>query len=280
VLLATEALEWLSGRSDKKRPFFITVWTDEPHTPVETLPEHMEPYQHIENENIRQYYGNITQLDTGFGHLMQGLEDLGHAENTAVFYMSDNGPEGTGLGLGPMKRSRGSTGGLRGRKRSDFEGGIRVPFMFRYPRYFRENDVDEGAVSRVPVIGHDIFTTVCDLTHTPVPADRVIDGVSMLPALKGEVLEREQPLYWRTHVSNLDCRVALREGDWKIVGDWQMEEFLLFNMADDQKTHDLEQHDLSDRYPERLLDLRTKLLAHDRAVRTEGNTLDVAEREP
>jgi len=278
VLLATEALQWLSCRSDKNRPFFITVWTDEPHTPVETLPKYMEPYRHIEDENIRQYYGNITQLDAGFGHLMKGVEDLGYVDNTAVFYMSDNGPEGTGLGKGPMKRSRGSTGGLRGRKRSDFEGGIRVPFMFRFPRYFRENGIQEGSVSRVPVIGHDIFTTVCDLTDTPIPDDRVIDGVNMLPALKGEEPERDQPLYWRTHVSNLDCRVALREGDWKIVGDYKMEEFYLFNMADGQRTHDLERHDLADRYPERFTDLKAKLIAHDRAVRAEGGTLDVPER--
>ena len=124
-----------------------------------------------------------------------------------------------------MRRSRGSTAGLRGRKRSDFEGGIRVPFMFRFPSYFREESIDAGSVSRVPVVGHDIFTTVCELTDTPVPDDRVIDGTSMLPALKGEELAREQPLYWRTHCSNLDCRVALREGDWKIVADNKLEEF-------------------------------------------------------
>jgi len=285
VLMATEAIEWLKDRKgpsadsgQEQKPFFITLWTNEPHTPVETLPKYMEAYRHIDDENIRQYYGNITQLDDAFGLLMKGVEDLGYADNTAVFYMSDNGPEGTGLGIGPMKRSRGSTGGLRGRKRSDFEGGIRVPFMFRFPRYFRGNGIQEGSVSRVPVIGHDIFTTVCDLTDTPVPDDRVIDGVNMLPALKGEEPEREQPLYWRTHVSNLDCRVALREGDWKIVGDYRMEEFYLFNMADDQKTHDLEQHDLADRYPERFVDLKAKLIAHDRAVRAEGGTLDVPER--
>ena len=125
------------------------------------------------------------------------------------------------------------------------------------------------------MIGHDIFTSLCQLAGIPVPDDRVIDGVNMLPAMKGEELEREQPLYWRTHVSNLDCRVALREGDWKIVADYTMEEFLMFNMADDFN----EEHDLSDRYPERFADLKKKLIAHDSTVRTEGGTLDVPERE-
>ena len=66
----------------------------------------------------------------------------------------------------------------------------------------------------------------------------------------------------------------IREGDWKIVADYKMEKFLLFNMADDWK----EEHDLSDRYPARYADLREKLIAHDRTVRTEGGTLNVPER--
>jgi len=281
VLAANEAIDWLEKREKKDRPFFLTVWTHEPHTPVETAPEYMLPYGHIDDEDIRQYYGNITQLDAAFGVLMRAVDKMGYTDNTAVVFMSDNGPEGTGLGKRKdtdMRRSRGSTAGLRGRKRSDFEGGIRVPFMFRYPRYFREKSIDAGSVSRVPVVGHDIFTTVCELTDTPVPDDRVIDGTSMLPALKGEELVREQPLYWRTHCSNLDCRVALREGDWKIVADNKLEEFLLFNMDDSQKTHELEEHDLSARYPERLTALKAKLIAHDKAVRTDGGTLEVPER--
>jgi arylsulfatase A len=195
---------------------------------------------------------------------------MGYTDNTATVFMSDNGPEGTGL----KNRGRGSTGGLRGRKRSDFEGGIRVPFMFRFPRYFREHGIEEGTESNVPVIGHDIFTTLCHLASIPIPCDRVIDGVNMLPALKGDELERAQPLYWRTHVSNLDCRVALREGDWKIVGDYKMETFLLFNMSADCK----EEHDLSASHPERFADLKAKLKAHDKAVRTDGGTMDVQER--
>ncbi|MBA7566238.1 N-acetylgalactosamine-6-O-sulfatase [subsurface metagenome] len=270
VLAATEAIDWLENRKDKDRPFFMTVWTHEPHTLVETAPKYMEPYQHIDNEDVRQYYGNITQLDDAFGILMQAVDRMGYTDNTAVFFTSDNGPEGTGL----RNRGRGSTGGLRGRKRSDFEGGIRVPFIFRFPDYFQEHGIQEGTESNVPVIGHDIFTNLCMLAGIPVPGDRVIDGVNMLPALKGKKLEREQPLYWRTHVSNLDCRVALREGDWKIVADYKMQEFLMFNMADDCN----EEHDLAERYPGRFADLRQKLIAHDRKVRTEGGTLDVQER--
>jgi arylsulfatase A len=270
VLMATEAIEWLKNRKDKERPFFITVWTSEPHAPIETVAKYMEPYSHIDNEDIRQYFGNITQLDDAFGALMKGIDGMGYTDNTAVFFSSDNGPEGSGL----RNRGRGSTGGLRGRKRSDFEGGIRVPFIFRFPDYFMGHGIQEGTESNVPVIGHDIFTSLCMLAEIPVPDDRVIDGVNMLPALKGDKLVREQPLYWRTHVSNLDCRVALREGDWKIVADYKMEKFLMFNMADDSN----EEHDLAERYPERFADLRKKLIAHDQTVRTEGGTLDVLER--
>ena len=95
-----------------------------------------------------------------------------------------------------------------------------------------------------------------------------------LPALEGRALEREQPLYWRTHVSDLDCRTALRDGDWKIVADHRMQEFLLFNMADDYK----EEHDVSAEFPDIFASLRDRLLEHDRAVRTEGGTRHVKER--
>jgi len=270
VIAATEAIDWLANRKDKTRPFFITVWTHEPHSPIESAPKYMAPYKHIDNGDIRQYYGNITQLDDAFGKLAAALERMGYADDTAVFYTSDNGPEGTGK----RNRGRGSTGGLRGRKRSDWEGGIRVPFIFRYPTYFKKHGIKEGSVSPAPIIGHDIFTTICALANVPLPGDRVIDGANMLPALTGRPVERAQPLYWRTHVSPTNCRVALREGDWKIVGDFTMRKFMLFNMADDWK----EQHDVSAKVPDIFARLKAKLVAHDKAVRTEGDTMDVPER--
>jgi arylsulfatase A len=261
-IAATEAIEWLKNRPDQDKPFFITVWTHEPHLPIKSAERFMEPYKHLDDVGLREHHGNITQLDHAFGILMKGIDDLKLRDNTCVFYTSDNGPEGAGTkGL-----TRGSTGGLRGRKRADFEGGIRVPGIVRFPSYFKEAHIKPGSESNVPVIGSDIFTTICALTETPLPADRTIDGANMLPALEGKPITRSQPLYWRTHIAPAECRVALRVDDWKIVANEDMTAFFLFNMAEDKE----ETTDLQKKMPEKFQEMKALLIKHDAEVKAEG----------
>ena len=262
VIAATEAINWLKNRPNKEQPFFITVWTHEPHLPIKTAPEFMALYDEQLGHARRQYYGNITQLDHAFGLLMKALDEMGYTDNTCVFYTADNGPEGK-AGEGS---TRGETGGLRGRKRSDFEGGIRVPGIVRFPAYFKAHGIKAGSESEVPIVGHDIFTTICSIAGIPVPSDRIIDGANMLPALEGKPVERTQPLYWRTHCAPKICRVALRVGDWKIVGDENINNCLLFNMRTDWK----ETEDVASKYPEKFRELKTLLKKHDASVTAEG----------
>ena len=270
VLAATEAINWLKSRKDQSQPFFITVWTHEPHLPIESAPEFMEPYKDIQDEGIRQHHGNITQMDHSFGLLMKAIDEMGYKENTCIFYTSDNGPEGNGR----SGRTRGSTGGLRGRKRHDYEGGIRVPGMVRFPAYFKKQGIKPGSVSDVPIVGQDIFSTICDLVEIPLPTDRTIDGASILPALEGKPVKREQPLYWRTHIAPMECRVALRIDDWKIVANENLTKFQLFNMKDDWK----ETTNIASKYPEKFEELKQILIKHDAAVKEEGP--DWWKREP
>ncbi len=133
VIAVNEAINWLKGRKKSDTPFFITVWTHEPHLPIESAPEYMKHYADIEDEGIRQHHANITQLDDAFGKLMAAIDAMGFRDNTCVFFTSDNGPEGNGK----SGRTRGSTGGLRGRKRATHEGGIRVPGIIRWPGRIR-----------------------------------------------------------------------------------------------------------------------------------------------
>ena len=262
VIAANEAATWLKNRKDKSAPFFMTVWTHEPHLPIESAPEFMAPYAHIPDEGIRQHHGNITQLDHAFGLLMKALDEQGYRDDTCVFYTSDNGPEGGGT----KGRTRGSTGGLRGRKRSGFEGGIRVPGIVRYPAYFSRRGIKPGSESSVPVIGSDIFTTICALTDIPLPKDRTIDGANILPALEGRRVVRQQPLYWRTHVAPPECRVALRLDDWKIVSTESLSKFMLFDMKKDWQ----ETTDLSASMPEKFEEMKALLIKHDAEVKAEG----------
>ncbi|MCA9053032.1 MAG: sulfatase-like hydrolase/transferase [Planctomycetaceae bacterium] len=257
VIAVNEAIRWLGERTDSTRPFFITLWTHEPHLPIESLPEFMKPYADLDDPDLRQHHGNVTQMDHAFGLLMSALDTSGFRDNTIVFFTSDNGPEGNG----ETKRTRGSTGGLRGRKRHTHEGGIRVPGIIRWPGH-----VTPGSESDQPVIGSDIFTTLCDIVDVPLPADRTIDGASLLPLFDGQTIHRKEPLYWRNHLAPEQYRVALRVGDWKIVGSDDLTRFELYNIAEDWQ----ETQDLSAQQPERFAQLKQRLIDYDQSVLAEG----------
>lgn len=256
-LVVEEAIRWLEGRSDRSKPFFLTVWTHEPHLPIESAPRFMRFYEELGDEGLRQHHGNITQLDDAFGTLMQALDQMNYRDNTFVIFTSDNGPEGDGL----KGRTRGSTGGLRGRKRHSWEGGIRVPGIIRWPGHVRP-----GTESAQPVIGSDIFTTICDIADIPLPVDRTIDGASMLPLFQQNPIERTEPLYWRNHLAAPARRVAMRIGDWKILGSHDLTRFELYNLGDNNQ----EQTELSAKHPEKFTQLKQTLIEHDREVMAEG----------
>jgi len=120
--------------------------------------------------------------------------------------------------------------------------------------------------SDVPVIGTDLFTTILDITDLEAPKDRTIDGVSMLPAFEGKPLERPIPLFWRTHVSPPGDRVAMRIGDWKIVGDETLTHFQLFNIQKDWQ----EKNDLAAEMPEKADEMKTTLLKLWQEIEAEG----------
>jgi hypothetical protein len=107
---------------------------------------------------------------------------------------------------------------------------------------------------------------VCEIVGIPLPADRTIDGASLLPLFAGGAVVRTQPLYWRNHLAPEQYRVALRVGDWKIIGSDDLQTFELYNLAEDWR----ETADLSAKYPERFAELRAQLIAHDAAVLAEG----------
>lgn len=248
-LVAAEATRWLSEVRDKTKPFVLSVWCHEPHSPIATDPQFSKLYNGHKNS---KYMGNITQLDHALGQVMLALDKEGVADNTLLIFTSDNGP---------VAKFGGTTGGLRGGKRSDHEGGIRVPGVARWPGHIKP-----GSVSDVPVIGTDIFATVLDITGIPLSGDRTIDGVSMLPAFKGQPVKRKVPLFWRTHVSPPGDRVALRVGDWKLVGDETLTKFQLFEIQKDWK----EEHDLATTMPEKTEEMKQQLFAVWKQIQTEG----------
>lgn len=257
-LVADEAIDWLKTKRDKSKPFFLAVWTHEPHLPIESDPHFQKPYADLD-EAVRQHHGNVSQLDHAFGKLMKALDEQKLTDTTFVFFTSDNGPEGDGL----KNRTRGSTGGLRGRKRAMYEGGIRVPGMARWPGQIKPNTTADG-----PVIGTDLFPTVLGICGVKPPADRVIDGTDVLSLLTGKVatVERKVPFYWRLNMAPNNLHMALRDGDWKVLAAQDFSKVELYNLKTDPK----EATELSAKEPERLAAMTKRLKDLTAEVEKEG----------
>ena len=183
---------------------------------------------------------------------MQALDTEGVSDSTLLIFTSDNGP---------VAKFGGTTGGLRGGKRSDHEGGIRVPGVARWPGHIKP-----ATVSDTPVIGTDIFATALEVAGVELPKDRTIDGVSMLPAFEGKPVQRKVPLFWRTHVSPPGDRVALRVGNWKLVGNDELTKFQLYEIQKDWK----EETDLANQMPEKTEAMKKQLFEVWADIESEG----------
>ena len=243
-----EAVTWLETRHDRTKPFFLAVWTHEPHYPIASAERYERQHARVADPEERTYRANVTQLDDAFGSLMQSLDRLGVRDSTLVFFTSDNGPEGAG-DKGP---GRGLAGPLRGRKRSMYEGGHRVPGLIRWP-----GRVEAGSRSDQPVIGSDFFPTALRAAGVAIPDDRPIDGVDIF----GPVGERAAPMYWRW-----GGFVAYREGPWKLVADESLATPELYNLATDRA----ESHDLASREAERCAAMLSRLEMLTAEIEAEG----------
>jgi arylsulfatase A len=261
-LVAKEVDTWINEHRKSDKPFFMTVWLHEPHGPISSDPRFMERYPDADGK-LQAYFGNITQIDEAVGAIVQSLETAGLTDDTLIWYTSDNGPAGEDE-HNLNSNSRGSTGGLRGRKKHTHEGGIRVPGIIKWPAGLQRAGVAPGTICTEPIIGNDIFPTMLEVAGVPMPKDKVIDGTSILPLLQDKKLKRSRPLYWRNNYH--EFQIALMEGDWKLVGTSQRTEFELYNLVTDPK----ETTDLCKSNPERFERMKAELIEVDREVLTEG----------
>jgi arylsulfatase A-like enzyme len=172
----------------QEKHFFAVIWFHAPHLPVVGGPEYRAMYTD-RPENEQHYYACITALDDQVGRLRDKLNTLQVAENTMLCFCSDNGPEGNPQ---PRGRSQGSTGPFRGRKRSLYEGGIRVPGLMVWPAKIEESrDVD------TPCVTSDYLPTILDVVGVHLPPSRPYDGISLLPIIEGKLTERPHPIGFR-----------------------------------------------------------------------------------
>lgn len=214
-LIIDETIRFVEQNKD--RPFFIDSWFFDPHAKLETTAQQMDPYK-THGSPFRIYYGSVTDIDRQIGRLVQRLDDLGLARNTILLFSSDNGPEDI-LIDNAEEHGVGDPGPFRGRKRSGYEGGIRVPLLVRWPKAVPAGRVDETTVFGAV----DVLPTLASLAGARVPPQTDIDGQNMERALKGTPVERARPLFWDLREDtvgnpiNRSPKLIIRDGPWKLL---------------------------------------------------------------
>ncbi|NQX89978.1 MAG: sulfatase-like hydrolase/transferase, partial [Halioglobus sp.] len=229
--------------ANKERPFFLYLAHWAPHTPLQATRDDYEALSHIELHRERVYAAMIRALDRGVGQVLDALRENGLEENTLVMFTSDNGGAGY-IGLPEVNDP------FRGWKITLFEGGIHVPYFAKWPAQIAPSTVYEQ-----PVHHFDMYATAAAAGSAPVPDDRIIDGVDLLPYVRGE--QRGAPhdaLFWSSGAT----QSALVDG-WKLTISDPPGRQWLFDLRNDPA----EQRDLSEDRLDKLSELKAALAAHN-----------------
>ncbi|MAB90934.1 MAG: N-acetylgalactosamine 6-sulfate sulfatase [Planctomycetes bacterium] len=216
-LIMDRATRFISDSVGADKPFLAIIWFHAPHLPVVASEGDQEPYRSETRDQHRHYLGCITAMDRAVGWLRAHLRQLKVADETMVWFCADNGPEG-------RNKAPGSSGGLRGRKRDLYEGGIRVPGLMEWP-----GQLKQARVIAAPCSTLDYLPTVLSATGVPLPKGAPpLDGVDLMPLLSGAMTTRPRPIPFA-----FGGRAALVEDRWKIVRPAKTKPFALYDISAD-----------------------------------------------
>ncbi|MBD5780083.1 sulfatase [Pelagicoccus sp. NFK12] len=245
-----------SAANDNEDPFFLYINHWDVHVPINARAAVVKKYQNKlgAKEWSRDwdpvYAAMIEAVDTSVGRIRKALDASGLSENTLIVFTSDNGGHAGATWNDPLKGSKGSF----------YEGGIRVPLIMSWP-----GKIEPGSVCQTPVTGVDYMPTFAELAGAALPSSQPVDGVSLVPLMKGDPIpERSifwhyplylnsrlqvkpvfgtERMYWRT----TPCSVV-RTGDWKLMQFFESDALELYNVREDIG----EQNNLAAQYPERV----------------------------
>ena len=254
-------------RETQDKPFFINLWIHETHTPHYPKQEMLDRYAAKGlDERERVYPAVVTHADKEIGRVLQALDDTGNADNTLVIFSSDNGPEYTidrrkqmehselGCGLTTWY-SRGSTGGLKGAKRSLHEGGVRVPLIVRWPGTVKAGAIDQTSV----ITAVDWLPTLCKLAGAGLPEGYAGDGEDRSEVLLGRPGDRTRPIFWYWPGGHGGANwplAAIRQGRWKLLMSEDRKRLELYELPADRA----EANNLAGKHPAMVKQLREELL--------------------
>lgn len=240
----------------KSEPFFLYLPHFGVHVPHQAKPElikHFQAKPTAGGHNDHVYAAMIYSVDESVGRIRKAVEDLGLAEKTLIIFTSDNGGVGGYVreGIKPGKEPTDNLP-LRGGKGMLYEGGIRVPFIARWPGV-----ITPGTQSDEPIISVDLLPTVLEATGTSSPPNQVRDGSSYLGALKGDPPGfAPRTVYWHfpgylgasENTWRTTPAAAVRRGDWKLIEFFEDDRYELYNLRNDLS----EKNNLADREPKQV----------------------------
>ncbi len=232
-LFEREALRFINEK--KEKPFFVLLAYNAPHGAsnldrrirglVQAPGKYMEKYpstDRINGERRHKFMASVTCMDDSIGRVLDRINTLGLRQDTIVIFVSDNGAGGGG-----------DSGPLRGRKGDMFEGGIRVPFLMRWP-----DQIKPGVVSDEFLTALEIFPTLVQAAGADLPENTVFDGFDMLPVLQGQRESPRKNMFWERK-----GEYGARVGKWKLVNSRGSTG--LFDLSEDLG----EQNNLSNKLP-------------------------------
>ena len=262
------AIEFI--RQNKGGPFYVHLWPNDIHDPFKPSDAQINAVPEQSNRQNsgqwRKFFAVLKALDQQIGRFVDAIDSMGLKEDTLIVLTSDNGPTawrryyrgGNGEGAAP-----GFTDGLRGRKWSLYEGGIRMPLIVRWPGHAvagKVNDVTVGSTI-------DLLPSLCAIAGVELPDDYNSDGVDLSREMLGQAeTVRGRPIFWEYNSLGGNIRpglkkdrspvLAVRNGDWKLLANADGSNVELYNLATDRD----ESEDLAEQYPHRTARMKAGLL--------------------
>ena len=257
--LSDEAIKFI--RKNKERPWLLYLTHFAVHTPLDAKKELVAKYSAKPKGKLHNHVAMATMIqavDDGVGRIQAALEEMGIAKNTITIFFSDNGGYGPATDMAPLK----------GYKGTYYEGGIREPFFVHWPGV-----VKPGGKSAEPIIGVDLYPTLCEMAGAKMPKDQEVDGLSVVPLLSGEKKTfGERPIFWHfpaylqsysVYKEQRDPLFRSRPCGIVRVGDYKLHEYFedggleLYNLRDDIG----EEKNLADTMPDKRDELHSILKA-------------------
>ncbi len=255
-IIMDRSLDYIERMKEKNSPFLAVIWFHSVHTPVVAGNEYRNMYSDLSMEK-QHWFGCITAMDEQVGRLRSYLRESGLAENTILWFCSDNGPS--------YIHNHNSAGPLRGKKAELYEGGIRVPALLEWPAVFP----DAGATD-LPASTSDFYPTLLAITNTVMDQQPHLDGENILPVLQG-LRDRKAPIGF---ISPLPSRLrkqetveeeqyALVDRQYKIISMDDGISFQLYDLLADEG----ETTDISGKEPEIYKEMHNQLLTWIRSCK-------------